>query len=165
MGHERFGGSATEYYTSVDDSWAVDGTVPNPNATWTETVPAAEVAAALDFDELTAVGVVATRTSGSAETVRYEGVVDGEVVTTDKSGSWTRTTFGLKSEWFEVDYTAPVDDSEPENCVIVEAGDGWWAVTERLGLPGADWPIVRAANLHAENDAGYLIIGAEVCEP
>ncbi len=162
-GDERFGLTPKEYYTSVDDSVAVDGTVPNPNASWTVTVAAADIAAELDFDQLTGVTVTSTRTSGSAALVQYDGVVDGEVVSVEKTGTWTRTTLGLKSEWFSVDYSAPVEAGDV--CVIAQAGDGWWTTTVRLGLPGSDYELVRAANPDAENDAGFLIAGTQVCAP
>ena len=108
-GHLRgFSTQPVEWLTSVDDSHAVDGTVPNPNASWTKSVNATTVAAAAGLDVLGSMVVSANRSgSGSVAEVKLVGVKSGQSVTIRKSGTWVRTTFGLRSEYFDVDYTNP----------------------------------------------------------
>ncbi len=148
------------YYRSVNDIWAVDGSVPNPNASWKASVPAQKVMAAVGLDSLKSVKVVARTAGGSAKTVEFTGTKDGETVKVQRSGAWVRSTFELKSAYFSL--KARITDRP---CVLVQKGEGWASVTVRLGLPATDYPKVRAANPYAVNAAGYLIVGAVVCAP
>jgi SpoIID/LytB domain protein len=109
---EKFGGPPRQYLTSVDDSVAVDGTVVNPKASWTASFSPTVVANALGFDILLGVKVTETRTSGSAALMEYSGLVNGQYTVIEKTGTWTRTTFGLYSEYFSVSYTPPVLESD-----------------------------------------------------
>ena len=103
-----FASGPVEWLTSVSDARAVDGTVPNPNASWTRSRTASSIAQTLGFDAVTSVKVASTRPgSGSAATVEYKGVKNGSLVSTIKSSTWTRQNFALLSEYFSVDYTAP----------------------------------------------------------
>jgi SpoIID/LytB domain protein len=103
-----FANSQVEWLTSVSDARAVDGTVPNPNAAWTRSVATATVAQALGFDALVSARVTSVRPgSGSAAQLEFQGIVNGLPVTAIKTSGWARTTFGLKSEYFTVSYTAP----------------------------------------------------------
>jgi SpoIID/LytB domain protein len=81
------------YYESADDHWAVDGTVSNPNASWTVTLSNEEVADAVGLPEITRIWVSKRNTSGSANTVSF---TDGDTTVTETS-AWMRTTFLLKS--------------------------------------------------------------------
>ena len=112
FGHEKgFTSSPVEWLSSVNDSWAVDGTVWNPKASWTTTISAVQVAAALEWDSLTSVRVTQTRPgSGSAAELEFQGIKDGVPLIITKSGSWTRSTFGLFSEYFSVVYRLPGDE-------------------------------------------------------
>ena len=112
FGHEKgFSSGPVEWLSSVDDSWAVDGTVWNPNASWVNTFSADEVAQSLGFDFLTSARVISTRPgSGSVDEVEYWGIKNGDPVGIVKTGSWTRATFGLKSEYFDVDFGLPGDE-------------------------------------------------------
>jgi hypothetical protein len=104
FGHEKgFASSPVQWLTSVDDRVAVNGTVPNPNAAWVKTFSTSTVAAALGYDLLTLVQVTKRRPgSGSVAEIQFSGIKDGVGQSVVKSGSWTRTALGLKSEYFEV---------------------------------------------------------------
>ncbi len=111
--HEMFGGVPRTYLSSVDDSVAVDGTVPNPKASWQTAVSSAVVAQAAGLDLLLGVKIIETRTgSGSAALLEFSGLSGGQLVTVEKTGFWTRTNFGLFSESFTVSYTPPVIESD-----------------------------------------------------
>ncbi len=103
-----FSSSPVEWLTSVDDSFAVNGSVPNPNRSWLASVNPNTVAGAVGFDSVTSMKVTSTRPgSGSAATVEIRGIRNGEPVSVSRTSPWVRRTFGLKSEYFEVNYTAP----------------------------------------------------------
>ncbi len=158
-GHDRFGWlEPAEYLTSVDDRHGLSRAVDNPKASWVVAVGAAEVAAAVGLDQLTGVEVGTRRPgSESASEVRFVGVLRGERTVVSRSSSWTRTTFGLFSEFFSTRL------SGSGRCVTVTPGDGWWTATVRLGLPGSQWQAVRDANPDAMTGGGLLRRGSEVC--
>ena len=121
FGHEMgFASNPVEWLSSVSDSWAVDGTVWNPNASWTVTVGVDSVAAAVGLDSLTYVGVTETRPgSGSAKWIEFQGLDGGVFTTVTKSGSWVDNTFGLKSQYFTVDFKNASDE-----MFFYDASDG-----------------------------------------
>jgi SpoIID/LytB domain protein len=88
----------TPYYVSRDDHWAVDGTVANPNASWTVTLSNEEVADAVGLSEITDAWVSKRNTSGSANEVKF---TDGDTTVT-KASSWMRSTFVLNSISFDL---------------------------------------------------------------
>jgi SpoIID/LytB domain protein len=100
------GWDSREYYSSVDDHWSLDPAI-NGNASWTKTVAAATVAAKVGLDEIISIQVTARNTSGSAHTVAFTGVSGGDVVTVTKTSSWVKSTFGLKSIYFDVGLEEP----------------------------------------------------------
>jgi SpoIID/LytB domain protein len=112
-GHEVFSNISEprQYFSSVDDSWALDPTL-NGNASWTVEFSAGFVASKLGWDTLDAVAVVERNTSGSARTVRFTGSDGGSSVSVDQSSTWVRRTFGLKSIYFDVDYGEPAPFSD-----------------------------------------------------
>jgi SpoIID/LytB domain protein len=95
-----------EYYTSADDHWSLDPSL-NGNASWTREFSASYVAGKLGWDELLSATVVARNTSTSARTVRFTGIDNGVAVEVEESGSWVKSTFGLKSTYFSVGYGEP----------------------------------------------------------
>ncbi len=103
---ERLGGPPRPYLISVDDSVAIDGTVPNSKANWTTSVSAASIASALQIDTLLKVEVIDRRTSGSAWHLKFTGIDGGSAVAIETTGTWVRNTFGLFSEYFDVEYEA-----------------------------------------------------------
>jgi len=113
-GHLKgFASSPVQWLTSVNDVWAVDGTVSNPNASWTKTVNAQTVAAAAGLDFLWSAKVTQRRAgSNSVAQVQLGGSVNGDPVTVTKTGAWVRQTFGLKSEYFTIKFQpdAPGDE-------------------------------------------------------
>lgn len=112
---DAWGSSPVSYLRSVPDQWSL--TPANPFANWSFSLSPETVAAKVGMSELTGVGVVDTNTSGSARTVRFVGIVDGNEVTVDKTSSWVRITFGLRSNYFDVGWgdvsNAPPAESTP----------------------------------------------------
>jgi SpoIID/LytB domain protein len=108
-GHIKgFSSTQVQWLTSVDDSWAVNGSVPNPNRAWVKALNPATVAQSVGFDSVTSVEVVSTRPgSGSAAQVEIRGILNGEPVSIVRTSPWARQNYGLKSEYFRVNYTAP----------------------------------------------------------
>ncbi|MBA2337582.1 MAG: hypothetical protein H0V96_07485 [Acidimicrobiia bacterium] len=96
--HEVWGGEPTAYYQSVDDRWAIDGTVFNPNATWTATIDNATLAEDVGLATITDIWVSERNTSGSAGVISF---TDGTTTVT-QTGAWLRTTYGLKSIYVDV---------------------------------------------------------------
>lgn len=87
-----------QYLSSVDDGVAVDGTLPNPKASWQTAVAPAVVAQAAGLDVLLGVKIVKTWPgSGSAALPEFSGLYNGQYTTAQKTGTWARTTFGLYS--------------------------------------------------------------------
>jgi SpoIID/LytB domain protein len=119
-GHEKgFTSGPVEWLTSVNDSWALDE--GNGNASWTKTVAAATVASKLGWDFLTSVEVSATRPgSGSAKEVEYWGIDGGQAVSAIRTGGWTLSNLGLKSEYFSVDFRLP-----GEEMLFYDGGGGF----------------------------------------
>jgi SpoIID/LytB domain protein len=108
-GHIKgYASSQVEWLSSVDDSWAVDGTISNPNASWTKSVDPTVVAGQAGLDFLISMEVSERRPgSNSAAVLEITGISNGDLVTVHEDSSWARGTFDLKSEYFEVNYTAP----------------------------------------------------------
>ncbi|HJS71773.1 MAG TPA: FG-GAP-like repeat-containing protein [Acidimicrobiia bacterium] len=114
FGHLKgFSTKPVPWLTSVYDKWAVDGTVSNPNASWTVEVGAQTVAGKVGLDVLWSTKVSSRRQgSNSAAQVQFSGSLNGEPTTVTKTGSWVRQNFGLKSEYFNVIFNpdAPGDE-------------------------------------------------------
>jgi SpoIID/LytB domain protein len=96
------GWDAREYYQGVDDRWSVDGTVYNPSGSWSVTLTNAAVASAVGLPTVTDAWVSERNSSGSADTVIF---TDG-ATTVSKASSWMKSTFGLKSIYFDVGLAA-----------------------------------------------------------
>lgn len=117
---DAWGGSPVPYLRSVPDPWSLDtsGPFPNPYANWAYWFSRETVADKLGFDELLGIGVVEENQSGSARTVRFSGVVDGNELTVDKTGAWVRSSFGLRSNHYDVQWGdlsgPPSDDPDPD---------------------------------------------------
>jgi SpoIID/LytB domain protein len=109
-----FANGSVQWLSSVNDSWAVDGTVWNPNASWTSTWSKGNVAAAVGLDQLTSVAVTDRRPgSSSVAEVTFKGFKNGTATEVQRSGPWTRRTFNLKSEYFDVSFGFDVASSAP----------------------------------------------------
>jgi hypothetical protein len=98
-----------EWLTSVDDHWSINS--QNPNASWVVAKSATSMAATLGVDWLNSVRVVSTLPgSGSAENVEFRGIDNGKAFSMTRPASWVRSTFGLKSNYFRVNFRAPGDE-------------------------------------------------------
>jgi hypothetical protein len=111
-GHEvGYSSSPVEWLSSVTDHWAVDGSIFNPNASWTVSYSANSLASLLGLDWLSAVDVVETRPgSGSAKRVEFRGMKDGTTTVVVKDSQWVVANVGLKSHYFSVRFRAPGDE-------------------------------------------------------
>ena len=158
-----YSSTPVEWLTSVDDSWAIDGTVWNPNASWTVIKPADWVAARVGLDSLTSIDVIERRPgSNSVAKVEFRGLKDGDFTSVVKTGAFMTDNsvgFGLKSQYFDVEFRAPGDemlfyrsqDGEFRYYDVAPIGDlsapilegsgystGWSSVTSILVSPKDD---------------------------
>lgn len=100
-----------EWLTSVDDSWAIDGSVNNPNRSWSVVKTESAVAGLLGWDYLTSAQVVETRPgSGSAAKVEFRGMKSGSAVSVVQTSQWVVTNMGLKSHYFDVNFRLPGEE-------------------------------------------------------
>jgi SpoIID/LytB domain protein len=77
-----FGGTPLDYLQSVDDSWAVDGTVSNPLATWERTFDISVVAGRLGFDTISAISPIETSPdTGVITRLQFVGTKNGAPLT------------------------------------------------------------------------------------
>ena len=104
-----WGSTARPYYQGVPDPWAKDPTV-NPNASWTVTLDNAAVAKKLGMDKVIYAEVTSRHSSGSAAAVTFTGLSNGATRKVTESSAWMRTTFGLKSIYFDVKLIGPFVD-------------------------------------------------------
>ncbi len=158
---EKFGGSPKAYLVSVDDSVAVDGTVFNPKASWVTPIAHDTVAAALGLDLLLDVSIVDVRTSGSAAMLEFSGLdSEGAYKVVQQTGTWTRTTFGLFSEWFTVGYQAPLLESD--EIFFYRSSDGTFKYYNtspaaklgsllKSGLYSQGWDSITAVDLDGDS--------------
>jgi SpoIID/LytB domain protein len=115
-----FGVSPREYYSSVDDHWALDPTL-NFRASWTVESTPSQVAAKVGLDSLESAAVVARNTSGSARTVEFAGVKNGAATTISLGSSAVRSKFGLYSIYFDVVFGDPHPFSDISGSVHYDA--------------------------------------------
>ncbi|MGC4175628.1 SpoIID/LytB domain-containing protein [Demequina sp.] len=97
---EKVWTEGVSYLRSVDDHWSVDGTVSNPNASWTRTV--SQQAVALQFGLPNVVSLtISERTSSAPKAAAY--VITATAANGDTSvltgADNVRIAFGLKSPW------------------------------------------------------------------
>jgi SpoIID/LytB domain protein len=98
---EVWGGDRIPYLRSVDDPWSLDDV--NPNASWSVGIGGSVVADALGIDSVSGARIIERRTSGSAATIEFSGSEGGRPVTVERPGGWALTTFGLRSQYFDVE--------------------------------------------------------------
>ena len=102
--HEKWGGSPTPWLPSVDDPYSLHP--DNVHSSWTKSISAEALTAKVwgaGAPNLTSVKVVARNTSGSAKTVEFFSASDDR--TTTRSAAWVTSQVGLRSWYFDVDYT------------------------------------------------------------
>ena len=90
---DAFGSSTMlPFYTPVPDPWSIDPISGNPDASWVETVTAAEIAGILGVDEVTSARML----TGLPDVEVEFGVIDNGVAGVRvRSGGWLRTDLGL----------------------------------------------------------------------
>lgn len=98
--------SPVEYWSSADDHWALDSSLNN-NASWTAEFDADFVAGKFGLDTLESAVVISRNTSGSANTIRFTGLKNGQETTIDEASGSVRSALGLKSIYFDVAFGNP----------------------------------------------------------
>lgn len=141
------GWSSTQlpYLQSVDDHWSLHTLAGNPNASWTVELAPSVVASKLGFDGLTGVKVLEKNPSGTVKTVRFSGTKNGDAVTSDKTGAWVTSQFGLKSRYFDLEWGQ------------ADAGSGGGGgSTPPAASPGDSYPFSDIANNRFASDILWL---------
>ena len=107
-------GSSTQYpyLRSVSDPWSLDSAASNPYSSWETSVSASTVASKVGLDSVSTIRVVERNVSGSADTLAFTGVKNGARTTVNRSGLWTRSTFGLRSIFIRRVFTPPFYDDD-----------------------------------------------------
>jgi SpoIID/LytB domain protein len=129
-----WGGAPLPYTRSVPDPWSVDPAAGNPNASWSVAKTRAAVAAAVGIHQLATVQVTGRFGSGSASVVTYRGLnANGGWVTVTKSGNWTRSKFGLRSGYLNVDAAFPVVGPAADSVALHDPRSGEWHLRDVNG--------------------------------
>jgi len=97
-----FGGELYTYLSSVNDSAALSEVADNPHSSWDANYGQALIAEAFGFSWLADVVVVERNTSGSARTIRLEGIVNGRPTEKTVSGVLLRQELSLRSTSFSI---------------------------------------------------------------
>ncbi len=105
-----FGPPAYPYLKSVPDSVAFSDLAANPHSSWMASYLQATLAEAFGLSWVSNVSVVARNTSGSAGTVRIDGIIDGRPAKKNVTGVSFRSMLSLRSTTFEVSVTPRFDD-------------------------------------------------------
>lgn len=130
---DAWGSPPVSYLRSVPDQWSLDPV--NPYSTWTYTFPADVVAEKVGMDQLTGVEVIATNQSGSAKTVRFVGTSGGTGVVAEKTGSWVRSQFGLRSNFFGVTW----GDATPPPAPTPALSEGFTDIAGNTFIKDIEW--------------------------
>ena len=122
-------GSSTQYpyLRSVSDPWSLDSAANNPYSSWETSVSSSTVASKVGLDSVSTIRVVERNVSRSADTLAFTGVKNGARTTVNRSGLWTRSTFGLRSIFIRSIHSPPFSDDdgsphEPDIVAIWRAG-------------------------------------------
>ncbi|MDP8957783.1 MAG: SpoIID/LytB domain-containing protein, partial [Actinomycetota bacterium] len=117
---DGFGGTTQlPYLTSVADPWSLDRGV-NPNASWSGSIAAGQIATAVGLEALHSVRVISRNPSGSAKEVEFLGIKGKAPARVVKLGREVRSLLGLRSSYFRV-YMPPFrdDDGSVHEAAIV----------------------------------------------
>ncbi len=172
---DAWGGAPLPYLRSVDDHWSQDSV--NPNDSWTVVVSPEQMAGKFDFSTIHRVQVTETNTSGSARTVEISGVDDEGIRTTSYTSGTVKSELGLKSIYFDIDWTGDDPGPQPEPAatdspVLHDPTTGRWTYrdvegalsTIYYGVPGdlgffGDWDCdgVDTPGLYRQSD-GYVYL-------
>jgi SpoIID/LytB domain protein len=109
--HELWGGAVWPYLVSVEDRWSLDPTL-NPWRAWEVKLSSTNIATALGMDHVSRIDVTARSTSGAATKVTFSGQDAGKSATVTRTGSWVRSTFGLRSTTINAIFLPPFTDDD-----------------------------------------------------
>ena len=110
-----FGTDGHPYLTVVDDSAAFTKQAGNPHAVWVATYAQSTLANAFGFSWLVDVEVTERNDSGSARTLRLEGIVDGRPSASVVTGVEVRRALSLRSTSFEISTNIRFQDVPSEH--------------------------------------------------
>ena len=85
------------YLKPVEDPWDIDPDFGNPHALWRRQVSASTIARLLEWEEVTDATLVVEESISSPAYVRFDGLDEGESISTTVAGAWLRGSLGLKS--------------------------------------------------------------------
>jgi SpoIID/LytB domain protein len=114
--NDATGGEYLPYLVSVDDAASLSGPADNPYSSWEVGVGQSELGSRFGFLWLTDATVTSKYESGTAQTVRLDGIIAGRPATVTTTGSAVRDALGLRSSYFDIDVTprfADVQVSHP----------------------------------------------------
>ncbi len=167
-----WGGAALAYLRSVPDPWSLDPAI-NPNYAWTRSFAPSSIASAFGFTSVHRIEVTAHNSSGTAKTVRIDGVKNDLITTTTVSGGTFQSALGLKSRYFDVDWTGtPPPPDGSDRPVLHNGTTGQWVYRSLdgtlssiyYGVPGdvafmGDWNCdgVDTPGLYRRSD-GYVYL-------
>lgn len=103
------------YLPSIPDEWSKNSAAQNPYASWSKSLTATQIAAALGLSTVTGISITARHASGTVKEVLIGGTLNGASITITRTGRSFRSALGLRSITFG--FTAP-------DGAIVPIGDG-----------------------------------------
>jgi SpoIID/LytB domain protein len=109
--HELWGGAVWPYLVSVEDRWSLDPAL-NPWRAWEVKLSSSNIATALGMDHVSRINVTARSTSGAATEVTFSGQDAGTSAEVTRTGSWVRSTFGLRSTTIDAIFLPPFTDDD-----------------------------------------------------
>jgi hypothetical protein len=115
-----FGPPGHSHLVSVDDGAAFTTSASNPHSNWAAGYDQAALAASFGFSWVSNVAVVARNTSGSAQVVRIDGIVDGRPANALIEAVEFRNTLSLRSTTFDVLVRSRFDDVAVDHVVAGE---------------------------------------------
>ncbi len=111
------------YLEPVEDPWDTDPATGNPHADWRRTISASRLAAILSWDEVTDARLISAPSTTTVSRVRFDGLDDGEEVTTTVAGGWLRYGLSLPSaaihtidDQVAVPEEKPIEEMESEDA-------------------------------------------------
>jgi len=113
--NEDTGGVSLPYLVSVDDMASLSSAADNPFQSWTTDTTRTELASLFGFSWVNNATVKSRHESGSAATVKLQGIVDGRPTSKTLEGTEVRSGVGLYSSYFDMDVLPVFVDVLPDH--------------------------------------------------
>ena len=94
------------YLLGTPDPWSISPEAQNPLASWSKSVTASTIAAAVGLDTVTGVAITARHVSGSVSHVAISGTLGGVDKTITRTGRSFKKAIGLRSAYYSVSVPA-----------------------------------------------------------